>query len=62
MGWSYRRSKKIGPFRIGVSRRGLSASAGSKRFRVSRSASGRGGASVNLGGGLRWFKSFRRRR
>lgn len=62
MGWSYRRSKKVGPFRFGVSKSGLSASAGSKRVRLSRSTSGRGGASVNLGAGLRWFKSFKRRR
>jgi hypothetical protein len=62
MGFGFRRSKKIGPFRIGVSKSGLSASAGTKRVRVSRSTTGRGGTSINLGGGLRWFKSTRRRR
>lgn len=30
MGWSYRKSKKIGPFRITASRRGLSASGGGR--------------------------------
>ena len=62
MGFGFRRSKKIGPFRVGLSHRGLSASAGTKRVRVSRSTTGRGGTSVNLGGGLRWFKSIKRRR
>lgn len=62
MGWSYRRSKKIGPFRITASRRGLSASGGGNRARVGGSTSGRRSASFNFGHGLRWMKSLRRKR
>ncbi len=61
MGFGFRRSMKLGPFRLGVSHRGMHASAGTKRVRVSRSTTGRGGTSINLGRGLRWTKSRRRR-
>jgi hypothetical protein len=56
--WSFRRSKKVGPFRFTLSRRGLGVSGGSKRVRVGRSATGRRGVSVALPFGLRWFKSL----
>ena len=62
MGLSFRKSKKLGPFRIGISKGGLSGSVGGRRARIGGSTSGRRSASINLGGGLRWFKSFKRRR
>ena len=62
MGLSFRKSKKLGPFRIGISKGGLSGSVGGRRARIGGSTSGRRSASINLGEGLRWFKSFKRRR
>lgn len=62
MGWSYRRSKKLGPLRLTVSRRGLSASGGTKRARIGGSTTGRRSASFNFGHGLRWMRSLRRKR
>ena len=62
MGLSFRKSKKLGPFRLGISKGGLSGSVGGRRARIGAPTSGRRRASVNLGGGLRWFKSFKRRR
>ena len=62
MGLSFRKSKKFGPFRIGISKSGLSGSVGGRRARIGGSSSGRRSASLNLGGGLRWFKSLNRRR
>ena len=34
MGWYFRRSKKFGPFRLTLSRRGLGASVGAKGLRL----------------------------
>lgn len=62
MGLSFRKSKKVGPFRIGISKSGLSGSVGGRRARIGSSTSERQSASLNRGGGLRWFKSFKRRR
>lgn len=59
MGWSFRKSKNFGPFRLSVGKRGLSGSVGSKRMRVGRSTSGRRWKSVSLPGGLSWRKSKR---
>ena len=41
MGFSYRKSKKIGPFRVTASKSGISASVGMKGYRVTRKANGR---------------------
>jgi|GEM_PF-5233068 len=49
MGWYIRRSKKVGPFRLNLSKRGLGISAGVRGFRVGKGprgsyiAGGRGG-------------------
>lgn len=59
MGFSYRRSKRFGPFRIGLSRRGVGVSMGAKRVRVGRSATGRKTVSVGLPFGFRWLKKLR---
>ena len=62
VGLSFRKSKKVGPFRIGISESGLSGGVGGRRARIGGSTSGCRSVSVNLGRGLRCFKSFRRRR
>jgi hypothetical protein len=54
MGFSWRKSKKIGPFRLNASKRGLGGSLGAGRIRVSRSATGRRSWSVRLPFGFRW--------
>jgi hypothetical protein len=50
MGWSLRRSKKIGPFRINLSKSGIGLSAGIKGLRVGRDAKGRTYSSVSIPG------------
>lgn len=56
MGFSFRKSKSFGPFRITASRRGLSASAGAGGARVNRSTTGRRSKSFGFKG-LSWRKS-----
>lgn len=41
MGFFYRKSVKMGPFRVNVSKSGLGYSVGGRGFRVGRSGSGR---------------------
>jgi hypothetical protein len=50
MGWSLRRSKKVGPFRINLSKSGIGLSAGIKGLRVGRDAKGRTYSSVSIPG------------
>jgi hypothetical protein len=50
MGWSLRRSKKVGPFRINLSKSGIGLSAGMKGLRVGRDAKGRTYSSVSIPG------------
>lgn len=50
MGWNFRKSKKVGPFRMTVSKSGVSASAGVKGFRVTKSTSGRTTKTVGIPG------------
>jgi hypothetical protein len=50
MGWSLRRSKKVGPFRINLSKSGIGLSAGVKGLRVGRDAKGRTYSSVSIPG------------
>jgi hypothetical protein len=52
----FRRSKKLGPFRLTLSKRGLGVSAGAGPLRVGRSATGRLTASFRLLRGLFWRK------
>jgi len=57
VGFGFRKSKKLGPFRITATHRGLSGSVGGRRARVGRSTSGRRSASFRIGKGLFWRKS-----
>lgn len=57
MGFSFRRSKKLGPFRFTLSHRGVSGSIGAGPLRVSRSSTGRRTKSVRIGKGWSWRKS-----
>ncbi|WP_108651335.1 DUF4236 domain-containing protein [Dongshaea marina] len=50
MGWSYRKSKRIGPFRLNLSRSGLGLSLGVKGARVGISSRGRRYGSLSLFG------------
>ncbi|MEV1003191.1 DUF4236 domain-containing protein [Nonomuraea sp. NPDC050202] len=61
MGVSYRKSIKIGPFRLNLSNRGVGHSWGNRLFRVTRGADGRRTVSVNLPGGFTWRKTRARR-
>lgn len=54
MGWSYRKSVSIGPFRLNVSRSGIGYSVGGKGFRAGIDSRGRRYTSVSIPGtGLR---------
>lgn len=57
MGWSYRKSKKIGPFRVTASKKGLSYSVGGKGFRVTKRADGKTQVSTSVGG-LRYTETI----
>ena len=57
MGFGFRKSKKVGPFRVTVTHRGVSGSAGAGPIRVGRSSTGRRTKSVRIGKGLFWRKS-----
>jgi len=46
----YRRSKKIGPFRITLTQRGVSTSVGAGPFRISKGADGGNGGAGGTGG------------
>ncbi|MEV4170671.1 MULTISPECIES: DUF4236 domain-containing protein [unclassified Nonomuraea] len=61
MGLSYRKSIKLGPFRLNLSRGGVGHSWGNRLFRVTRTADGRRTLSVNLPGGFHWRKNLRNR-
>lgn len=50
MGFHYRRSINIGPFRVNIGSRGVGYSVGGRGFRVGRSASGRRYTSFGLPG------------
>ncbi len=58
MGWSYRKSISLGPFRINLSKSGVGYSVGGPGFRTGVNASGRKYTSVSVPGtGLRYYKS-----
>ena len=57
MGFGYRKSKKVGPFRFTLTHRGVSGSVGAGPARVGRSTSGRRSASARIGKGLFWRRS-----
>ncbi|MET8988241.1 DUF4236 domain-containing protein [Nonomuraea wenchangensis] len=58
MGWHYRKSIKVGPFRINLSRHGISHSYGNRRFHVTATPDGRRHVSVRLPGGFHVGKTF----
>ncbi|MEA3019506.1 MAG: hypothetical protein QOI47_1030 [Actinomycetota bacterium] len=63
MGWRYRRSKTIGPFRVNASKRGVGESFGASGMRIGRSPSGKTWVSLGLlGTGLSYFRYLGRKR
>ena len=57
MGLRFRKSKKIGPFRVTLSKSGISTSVGVKGFRVTKTASGRVRTTATLPGtGISYVK------
>jgi hypothetical protein len=50
MGWSYRKSVNLGPFRVNLSKSGIGYSLGAKDFRVGVNAKGRRYESVTIPG------------
>jgi Protein of unknown function (DUF4236) len=50
MGWSYRKSVSLGPFRVNLSKSGIGYSVGAKDFRVGVNAKGRRYESVTVPG------------
>jgi hypothetical protein len=61
MGWSYRKSSNLGPFRINISKSGVGYSIGGRGFRTGISSSGRRYTSYSIPGtGLRYYQSGKR--
>jgi hypothetical protein len=59
MGWSFRRSINLGPFRINISKSGISYSFGLAGFRTGVNAKGRKYTSMSVPGtGLRYEKTL----
>jgi hypothetical protein len=50
MGWTFRRSFNLGPFRINLSRKGAGTSVGIHGFRVGQDASGRKYSQISIPG------------
>lgn len=50
MGWRFRKSKKIGPFRINISNKGVGYSVGTKGFRISHGADGKDRVTTSIPG------------
>jgi hypothetical protein len=62
MGWSYRKSVHVGPFRVNLSKSGIGYSVGAKDFRVGVNARGRRYESVTIPGtGLSYRSSGKSR-
>ena len=58
MGWSYRKSVDLGPFRINLSKSGVGYSVGGRGFRAGVNARGRSYKSFSVPGtGLRYYSS-----
>lgn len=60
MGLSYRKSRRLGPFRVNVSGRGVGVSAGARGARVSTNTRGRSLLSLSFHG-LRYVARIGRR-
>ncbi|GLX92147.1 DUF4236 domain-containing protein [Herbidospora galbida] len=61
MSWGFRKTIKIGPFRINFSRGGVGHSVGKGGVRYTKRADGGKQVSVDLPGGFSWRRSLRRR-
>ncbi|GIH91873.1 DUF4236 domain-containing protein [Planobispora siamensis] len=61
MGWHYRKSIKLGPFRLDLSPHGVGQSFGTRRFHVSRTPDGRKYVTLNLPGGFHVGKAIGKR-
>jgi hypothetical protein len=61
MGWSYRKSVNLGPFRVNISKEGLGYSVGAKDFRVGVNARGRRYESVTVPGTGLTYRSSKAR-
>lgn len=61
MGWHYRKSIKVGPFRINLSRHGVGHSFGNHRFHISTTPDGHRHVSFRLPGGFHLTKTLPRR-
>jgi hypothetical protein len=58
MGWSYRKSVKLGPFHVNLSKSGVGYSVGGRGFRAGVSSRGRRYTSFSIPGtGLRYYSS-----
>jgi hypothetical protein len=58
MGWTYRKSVGLGPFRINISKSGIGYSLGGAGFRTGVSSRGRRHKSFSLPGtGIRYYSS-----
>jgi isocitrate dehydrogenase len=58
MGWTYRKSIGLGPFRINVSKSGIAYSVGGGGFRMGVNSRGRSYKSVSIPGtGMRYYGS-----
>ncbi|SEG09511.1 Protein of unknown function [Thermomonospora echinospora] len=63
MGWGYRKSIKMGPFRINLSRTGVGHSVGGRGARYTKTADGRRQMTLRIPGtGLSWRRTLGRRR
>jgi len=63
MGWSFRKSVNLGPFRVNVSRSGLGYSVGAGGFRTGVRSNGRSYSSVSIPGtGVRYTSGGSRRK
>lgn len=59
MGWGFRRSKKVGPFRLSLGKKGLGVSVGVKGARIGVGADGRVRQSISIPGtGLSYRKTL----
>ncbi|MBW8482374.1 DUF4236 domain-containing protein [Actinomadura sp. PM05-2] len=62
MGWSYRKSFKMGPVKINLSRHGVGHSVGGRAGRVTTSADGRKTMTLRIPGtGISWRRQIKSR-
>ena len=59
MGWSFRKSARLGPFRVNLSKSGVGYSVGGRGFRVGTNAKGQRYSTFSIPGtGLRYQKNL----